>query len=462
MRTSHDASRQRLTVFGVVVTAMLGLCGCSTSTTARSSTSHQVASTQPADIHSLSSSANQSLIISPTSPSAQISTNGPSVVGNAPATPTSQSRASGSTTSATKKPVTRPSDYGALLITGTSDDSHLDFVIGSKQFSFPITPSDDGAIYAMAAPLGTPTSGSIYVVIPEPAQVYRLKPDGSHESIDVQDLTGFGTLTSGYGPEIAIAPANTPEAGTAFINSNHGILVVSPDGKTTVLTLPDSTDQAVGVAVAGAGAVNAGDLYVIGQTAVYRSDSSLKDLRVIATGTLYPNDMRVAPSGAPNEGTIYVSGDPVLKIDPEDKPEKLGVSGNLLAMAPEGTPNAGTLFVLGDSVSLVKPSGDVISTPGSANPSTFRIAPEGTAAAGTAYFCDDDGTATQLSLSGKATAFVPGVKFNGLGPIIPVDQPNAGWIFTQTSDGKTSLRSPTGASGSVFGAGVAVIAIVGQ
>ena len=232
----------------------------------------------------------------------------------------------------------------------------------TRTFSLPQTPQ------ALAiAPKDTPNAGTVYVVTfnGEFGSLVSISPDGTLRTIeqDVED------------GQIAIAPAGTPYAGTVYVSvmadSYQGIREVPPRGPNPGPVLYGLGDDGVieAMAIAGPGTPHPGRLYVAGLSGL--GDNSYK---VLATDgpkqhTVVPHvgtdvmALAVSPQGS-SAGTLYaVVGSALLRVSPSGIPKRTHFKdvGRLLAIAPRAVPDAGTLFLnFGKSAGMLDSRGHFV------------------------------------------------------------------------------------------------------
>ena len=157
--------------------------------------------------------------------------------------------------------------------------------------------------------------------------------------------------------------------------------------------------------IAPAGAPNAGTVYVSntgdGTLTVIRPDNAV----TVVDGFTAPSAVEAAPAGAVGAGTVYLIDGQLLRVlDAQGRPvrEIADLRATHLTLAPAGTPLAGTVYVSGDqghTVTAIDPATWRASTLATGRrPGAMSVAPAGTPNAGTVYIANlGDGTVTAVA-----------------------------------------------------------------
>lgn len=280
---------------------------------------------------------------------------------------------------------------------------------------------------------GNPAGGAVLPAKGHPLLAVLKHDTSAVDLVDLAASTVVQTISLGSSPLTMVStPDIAPhQLGYALSQGNGGeergsvttISLDSPPVKIDVGTNPCCVD----IAPSRTGA--AGSLYVPsadGALTVIHPDGSARTV----TGVLgVPTAVAIAPDGAPNAGTVYVTDDLGLTTFRPDGQVLAHIpqSGAMLtlAMAPQGTPQAGTLYIgrrSGPLEVLGPTSSGLITLAGASGVRSIAVAPAHTPAPGTVYAASlTEGTVTVFSPSGDLLRTIP------LGPntfqltIIPPD-----------------------------------------
>ncbi len=217
---------------------------------------------------------------------------------------------------------------------------------------------------------------------------------------------------------VAVAPANTPQAGAVYASGAGGVEVFLPSGgPPTSMEVPHvelsgvAVEPGTGIVLAASGdgefTSERGQLFRISPLG---SEIASLPLGLGAVGA----SLVIAPAGTPAAGTAYVSNlvdHTVSVIAPSSARAQeihVGFRPGVLAIAPAGTPNAGTVYVAGsksDVIAILPPHAThaTMRRVGRA-PTDIAVAPAGTPDAGAVYVVNGYSATLSVLLAADAWA----------------------------------------------------------